>query len=216
MKLKKPSKIKEKAFKPQPLIKKKSGAKQTGKKASWKKVKLAGKLLSDEGGAGLEGLIGLEVLENYSNNLSVIKENVKRVSVFKFQILARRKSILEVETDFMNLREIHKFKISYFTSQEKKTKRTPNSDSENDEESKNTRKKKKKAKKVKTDSTQNSTPTVGRFVLLKPNEESLNKVDKKKKKSKNLENSDQTDMKNESSPTIDDLVVSFLEVYCQI
>lgn len=30
----------------------------------WKKVKIAGRLMSDDGGAGLEGLMGLEVLEN--------------------------------------------------------------------------------------------------------------------------------------------------------
>lgn len=31
----------------------------------WKKVKIAGRLMSDDGGTGLEGLMGLEVLENF-------------------------------------------------------------------------------------------------------------------------------------------------------
>lgn len=36
------------------------------KNATWKKVKLAGNIVSDDGG-GLEGLIGLEVLESYDD-----------------------------------------------------------------------------------------------------------------------------------------------------
>lgn len=80
MKLKKLNKIKKKTNKPQKSIKKKSGAKLSGKNTAWQKVKLTGNLLSDEGGAGLEGLIGLEVLENYGNDLSVIREKPKRVS----------------------------------------------------------------------------------------------------------------------------------------
>lgn len=40
----------------------------------WKKVKLSGNLLSlDDGGASLEGLLGLEVLENYDGAISVTK-----------------------------------------------------------------------------------------------------------------------------------------------
>lgn len=35
---------------------------------SWSKVKIAGNLISNDGG-GLEGLIGLEVLENYDTNM---------------------------------------------------------------------------------------------------------------------------------------------------
>lgn len=46
--------------------------------AKWKKVKLAGKLLSDEGGAGLEGLLGLEVLENY--DCKITKQKFPKVS----------------------------------------------------------------------------------------------------------------------------------------
>lgn len=35
---------------------------------SWSKVKIAGNLITNDGG-GLEGLIGLEVLENYDKNI---------------------------------------------------------------------------------------------------------------------------------------------------
>lgn len=34
----------------------------------WKKVKIAGNLVSDDGG-GLEGLIGLEIMEDYGTNV---------------------------------------------------------------------------------------------------------------------------------------------------
>lgn len=53
---------------------KSSGFKENTKtKLPWKKVKLSGNLLSDDGGASLEGLLGLEVLENY-NGISITKE----------------------------------------------------------------------------------------------------------------------------------------------
>lgn len=35
---------------------------------SWSKVKIAGSLITNDGG-GLEGLVGLEVLENYDKNI---------------------------------------------------------------------------------------------------------------------------------------------------
>lgn len=50
-------------------------------KPSWSKVQIAGKLISDDGGAGLEGLLGLEVLENYNGFLSVTKEKPKKAKV---------------------------------------------------------------------------------------------------------------------------------------
>lgn len=46
-------------------------------KLPWKKVKLSGNLLSDDGGASLEGLLGLEVLENYSG-LSITKQKLPK------------------------------------------------------------------------------------------------------------------------------------------
>lgn len=49
-----------------------------GGQTKWKKVKLAGNLLSDEGGAGLEGLLGLEVLENY--DCKITKQKIPKVS----------------------------------------------------------------------------------------------------------------------------------------
>lgn len=47
---------------------------QNNSKLQWKKVKLSGNLLSmDDGGASLEGLLGLEVLENYGGAISITK-----------------------------------------------------------------------------------------------------------------------------------------------
>lgn len=48
--------------------------KRPAKPPQWKKVKLSGNLLSDDGGLGLEGLLGLEVLENPSETVRVTKE----------------------------------------------------------------------------------------------------------------------------------------------
>lgn len=42
------------------------------KKPAWSKVKIAGSLVTDDGG-GLEGLIGLEVLENYDKDVITSK-----------------------------------------------------------------------------------------------------------------------------------------------
>lgn len=45
----------------------------------WKKVKIAGRLMSDDGGAGLEGLLGVEVLENFDAPIKRQKfEKVRR------------------------------------------------------------------------------------------------------------------------------------------
>lgn len=51
-------------------------AKDPNKKLQWKKVKLSGNLLSDDGGLGLEGLLGLEVLENPSQSVRVTREKI--------------------------------------------------------------------------------------------------------------------------------------------
>ncbi|XP_031627076.1 ATP-dependent RNA helicase DDX24 isoform X2 [Contarinia nasturtii] len=56
----------------------------------WKKIKLSGNLLSDDGGASLEGLLGLEVLENYDGVISVTKE--KRIKTKKENILVKENS----------------------------------------------------------------------------------------------------------------------------
>lgn len=55
-------------------------------KAEWKKIKLVGNLLSDEGGIGLEGLLGLEVLENAGDVVSVLKEKYVKEKKEKFTI----------------------------------------------------------------------------------------------------------------------------------
>lgn len=47
----------------------------------WKKVKIAGRIMSDEGGAGLEGLLGVEVLDDYPVPIARQKfENVRYLS----------------------------------------------------------------------------------------------------------------------------------------
>lgn len=71
MKVKNSKKLK----KPKPKIST-GGAvvKDPNKKPHWKKVKLSGNLLSDDGGLGLEGLLGLEVLENPSQSVRVTRE----------------------------------------------------------------------------------------------------------------------------------------------
>lgn len=46
----------------------KNSIKSTANSKKWKKVKIAGNLVSDDGG-GLEGLIGLEIMEDYGTNV---------------------------------------------------------------------------------------------------------------------------------------------------
>lgn len=48
--------------------KKKASSKRPQIEGSWSKVKIAGNLITNDGG-GLEGLVGLEVLESYDNNI---------------------------------------------------------------------------------------------------------------------------------------------------
>lgn len=86
IKMKKVKPTKEKNAKPsktKKAAKKKSGKGATAPKSnpSWTKIKLAGNLISDDGGAGLEGLLGLEVLEDYGGVLSVTKEKPKKFKV---------------------------------------------------------------------------------------------------------------------------------------
>lgn len=51
---------------------------KSAKSAAWQKVKLTGNLVSDDGGFGLEGLIGLEVLED-AGAVSVTKQKLAKV-----------------------------------------------------------------------------------------------------------------------------------------
>lgn len=75
MKAKNSKKIK----KPKKKIAKSKIVKDPNRKPQWKKVKLSGNLLSDEGGIGLEGLLGLEVLENPSESVRVTREKIVKV-----------------------------------------------------------------------------------------------------------------------------------------
>lgn len=65
-------------------VKKIPNGTELNKPPQWKKVKLSGNLLSDDGGFGLEGLLGLEVLENV-NSVGVTKEKPVKVKKEKFQ-----------------------------------------------------------------------------------------------------------------------------------
>lgn len=58
-----------------PLTKQKLLPPSTG----WKKVKIAGRLMSDDGGTGLEGLMGLEVLEN--SEAPIARQKIEKVSI---------------------------------------------------------------------------------------------------------------------------------------
>lgn len=51
---------------------------------AWEKVKLTGNLISDDGGTGLEGLLGLEVLESYGG-VAITKAKHDRVKVSKLK-----------------------------------------------------------------------------------------------------------------------------------
>lgn len=78
------TKTKKKTTKPS-KVKKTSIGSESIKPPQWKKVKLSGNLLSDDGGLGLEGLLGLEVLEN-ANSVGVTKQKFVKVKKEKFQI----------------------------------------------------------------------------------------------------------------------------------
>lgn len=77
------TKTKKKTIKPS-KVKKISNGTESNKPPQWKKVKLSGNLLSDDGGLGLEGLLGLEVLEN-AKSVGVTKEKLVKVKKEKFQ-----------------------------------------------------------------------------------------------------------------------------------
>lgn len=50
------------------------------KNAQWKEVKLCGNLITDDSVGSLEGLIGLEVLEDYDKSM-INKGRVERVNI---------------------------------------------------------------------------------------------------------------------------------------
>lgn len=77
------TKTKKKTTKP-PKVKKILNETESNKPPQWKKVKLSGNLMSDDGGFGLEGLLGLEVLEN-ANSVGVTKEKPVKVKKETFQ-----------------------------------------------------------------------------------------------------------------------------------
>lgn len=178
--------------------------KDPNKRPQWKKVKLSGNLLSDEGGIGLEGLLGLEVLENPSESIRVTKEKPSKL-----------KKQLKVFTPTENSDDDD----------------DDGSDSERSRRSKNERKKKKKLlkkaqekKAAKINGTKQNEP--GRFVrpLPKDNDDgdvgvndktnsNKNRDSNKKKKGKKAKQSKPSDnaKPDEALLSIDDLIVRFFK-----
>lgn len=70
---------KSKAKKPSNGVTKVKSIEKPSKNPQWKKIKLSGNLMSDDGGFGLEGLLGLEVLENPAEAVTVTKEKFVKV-----------------------------------------------------------------------------------------------------------------------------------------
>lgn len=160
------------------------------KHPEWKTVKLSGNLLSDEGGIGLEGLLGLEVLENASS-LSIEKQKHVKVKKGEKKYIPDENSGDESESD----------------------------DGGGRRGGKNARKKKKKLlkKKMKKEAEKTGS-TPGRYVLLRPpnaeteekpsGTENNGKQNKKSKKSKKSAPEGANPEADESALTIDDLIVS--------
>lgn len=172
----------------------KKNGKPLGGKPQWKKIKLSGKLLSDEGGIGLEGLLGLEVLENAGQVVSVLKEKPQRVK--------REKIIKEDE-------------LSGDES---------GSDHDKDVNKKKQRKKKQKKKKKKEDAANKGKDSddnePGKFVRVMKAAAPGSDASKKPKKGKAGKQikSAETDETNpdEVKTTIDDLIVSIFEIMFQL
>lgn len=79
--------------------------KSPSKKAQWKKVKLSGNLMSDDGGLGLEGLLGLEVLENPQESVKVTKERFIRIKDIKVPMAEENSDESDSERSSKNQRK---------------------------------------------------------------------------------------------------------------
>lgn len=164
--------------------------KNPNKQPQWKKVKLSGNLLSDDGGLGLEGFLGLEVLENPSETLRVNKEKPMK--------LKRPAKVLENSDDDDNGSDSGRSKLS--KNERKKKKKLL--------------KKAKEMKAAKTNGTQQNEP--GRFVR-PPRDDDVKKSNanhnlnnkKKAKKAKPSKPSDNIKA-DEAALSINDLIVRFL------
>lgn len=157
------------------------------KPPQWKKIKLSGNLMSDDGGFGLEGLLGLEVLENPAEAVEVTKEKLVKV----------KRTKAPVKEDASDESDTEHSKLSKNQRKNKKKKLL------------------KKAKaKAQLNSTANNVP--GRFVRPPPNDGNASNVikkdnSKKKNKSKKPKQHKQSDDSTSDEPklTIDDLIVRY-------
>lgn len=165
--------------------------KDSAKQPQWKKVKLSGNLLSDDGGLGLEGLLGLEVLENPSQTVRITKS--KTIKLKKTN--AEQKRDANDDDDYSG------------------------SDDERSKCSKSQRKKKKKLLKkakekqaAKTNDSKSNEP--GRFV--RPLLDGVADVDRNSDRKSNKSSTKKGDKHsanveiNENAVSIDDLIVRFL------
>lgn len=79
--------------------------KSPNQKAQWKNVKLSGNLMSDDGGFGLEGLLGLEVLENPQQAVKVTKENRIKIKDIKVPMAEENSDESDSERSSKNQRK---------------------------------------------------------------------------------------------------------------
>lgn len=162
------------------------------KKAQWKNVKLSGNLMSDDGGLGLEGLLGLEVLENPQESVKVTKERFIRIKDIKVPMAEENSDESDSERSSKNQRK--KKKKSLKKAAEKAAAKAA----------------------AKANKTLKNEP--GQFVRpLAENDASKPITNDKKKKSKKQmkqKHKPNVDVKSdESALTINDLVVRFSFVY---
>lgn len=165
MKAKTSKKLKNgKKIKSKKISKTSNGTDNVLKSAQWKKVKLTGNLLSDDGGIGLEGLLGLEVLEN-PDTISVTKE--KPVKVKKEKFTFKEDSLDDSDSDgkCSSKNDRKKKKKLLKKKNEKKLEKTnstpgkfvllrPPSSESNDEKNRSKAKKNKKSKKQPVEDTE--------------------------------------------------------------
>lgn len=171
--------------------------KNLSKEAPWKKVKLSGNLLSDDGGLGLEGLLGLEVLENPHKAVKVTREKFVKVKSIKVPMAEENSEDSDAERSSKNQRKKKKKLL---------------------------KKAKEKAKEKAAAKAKSNEP--GRFVRPPRDDDALDKESKtdengntnKKKKKKKSKKQKQTKPddgadSNEAALTINDLVVRILSLF---
>lgn len=164
-------------------ISKKQFKNKPGNKELWEKVKLSGNLLSDDGGANLEGLLGLEVLENYDR--SSIKKQ-KHVIAKKLKNNFRERNENSDESEAEQSRPSK-------NERKKKKKLQKNSNKKRTQE--------------------NGSPEVepGRFV--RPIQDNKKKQKNGKKKGKKSKQQTSNDESITNSLSMDDLTVSFYDKF---